>query len=288
MIKIKTAEEIELMREPCRITRDVLDLLGKSVKEGMTTAALDKIAFAFIKDCGAEPAFLGYYGYPASTCISLDDMVVHGIPNEKSVIAPDMIISVDVGAVKNGFVGDAARSFYVGEISPEKKKLIDVTRECFFEAVKDLRDGTPLGDIGYNVQKHAEENGFSVVREMVGHGVGREMHEDPSVPNFGKKGTGIRLKKGMTIAIEPMINMGQRYVKFLSDGWGVATKDGMPSAHYENTVLITADGAEMYLRMKKFERRTGAPFAYWIEPSIVALIRGLAHDDAETRGPSAC
>ena len=143
MIKIKTAEEIELMREPCRITRDVLDLLKKSVKEGMSTLALDKIAFEYIKDCGAEPAFLGYYGYPASTCISLEDMVVHGIPNEKSIIKPDMIVSVDVGAVKNGFVGDAARSFYVGEISAEKKKLIDVTQECFFEAVKDLRDGTP-------------------------------------------------------------------------------------------------------------------------------------------------
>ncbi len=245
MIKIKTAEEIELMREPCRITRDVLDLLKKSVKEGMSTLALDKIAFEYIKDCGAEPAFLGYYGYPASTCISLEDMVVHGIPNEKSIIKPDMIVSVDVGAVKNGFVGDAARSFYVGEISAEKKKLIDVTQECFFEAVKDLRDGTPLGDIGYKVQKHAEENGFSVVREMVGHGVGRQMHEDPSVPNFGKKGTGVRLKKGMTIAIEPMINMGERYVKFLADGWGVATKDGKPSAHYENTVAITEDGVEI-------------------------------------------
>lgn len=245
MITIKTAADIEAMREPCRITRDVLELMGKSLREGMTTAELDKIAFEFIKDSGAEPAFLGYCGYPASSCISLDDMVVHGIPDRKTVIRPGVIVSIDVGAVKNGFVGDAARSFFTGEISAEKKKLIDVTRECFFEAVKDLSAGTPLGDIGYRVQKHAEENGYSVVREMVGHGVGREMHEDPSVPNFGKKGTGIRLKAGMTIAIEPMINMGERFVKFLPDGWGVATKDGKPSAHYENTVLIREDGTEI-------------------------------------------
>ena len=186
MISIKTAEEIEAMREPCAITRDVLDLLGRSLREGMTTAELDRIAFEFIKDCGAEPAFLGYCGYPASACISLDDMVVHGIPNDKQVIKEGVIVSIDVGAVKNGFVGDAARSFYVGDISAEKKKLIDVTRECFFEAIEDLCEGSPLGDIGYRVQKHAEENGFSVVREMVGHGVGRKMHEDPSVPNYGK------------------------------------------------------------------------------------------------------
>ena len=245
MISIKTAEEIEAMRDPCAITRDVLDLLGRSLREGMTTAELDRIAFEFIKDCGAEPAFLGYCGYPASACISLDDMVVHGIPNDKQVIKEGVIVSIDVGAVKNGFVGDAARSFYVGDISAEKKKLIDVTRECFFEAIEDLCEGSPLGDIGYRVQKHAEENGFSVVREMVGHGVGRKMHEDPSVPNYGKKGTGIRLKAGMTLAIEPMINMGERYVNFLSDGWGVATRDGKPSAHYENTVLITKEGTEI-------------------------------------------
>ncbi|PWM72188.1 MAG: type I methionyl aminopeptidase [Bacillota bacterium] len=245
MITVKTAAEIEAMREPCAITRDVLDVLGRSLREGMTTAALDKIAFEFIKDSGAEPAFLGYCGYPASACISLDDMVVHGIPDEKTYIESGVIVSIDVGAVKNGFVGDAARSFYIGDISAEKKKLIDVTRECFFKAIEDLGDGSPLGDIGYRVQKHAEENGFSVVREMVGHGVGRKMHEDPSVPNYGKRGTGIRLKAGMTLAIEPMINMGERYVNFLSDGWGVATKDGKPSAHYENTVLITETGTEI-------------------------------------------
>ena len=237
MISIKTAEEIEAMREPCAITRDVLDLLGRSLREGMTTAELDRIAFEFIKDCGAEPAFLGYCGYPASACISLDDMVVHGIPNDKQVIKEGVIVSIDVGAVKNGFVGDAARSFYVGDISAEKKKLIDVTRECFFEAIEDLCEGSPLGDIGYRVQKHAEENGFSVVREMVGHGVGRKMHEDPSVPNYGKKGTGIRLKAGMTLAIEPMINMGERYVNFLSDGWGVVSVSPARAVKYTTSLM---------------------------------------------------
>lgn len=245
MITIKSEEDISLMREPCRITRDVLGVLEKSIREGMTTKELDKIAFEFIKDCGAEPTFLGYYGYPASTCISIDDMVVHGIPSDKIFIKPDSIISIDVGATKNGFVGDAARSFYAEYLSDEKKRLVDVTRECFFKAVENLSDGTPLGDIGYYVQTHAEANGYSVVREMVGHGVGRKMHEDPSVPNFGKKGTGIRLKKGTTLAIEPMINMGAKEVKFLADGWGVATKDGKPSAHYENTVVITDEGVEI-------------------------------------------
>ena len=245
MITIKTAEDIALMREPCSLTGEVLKYLGSSLKEGMTTKALDKLAYEFIKDNGATPAFLGYYDYPASTCISIDEMVVHGIPSDKIYIKSDSIISIDIGVVKNGFVGDAARSFYVGGISSEKKRLIDVTKECFFKAIENLTDGSPLGDIGYKVQTHAESNGYSVVREMVGHGIGRKMHEDPSVPNYGKKGTGIRLKKGMTIAIEPMINMGKKEVVFLSDGWGVQTKDKSPSAHYENTVLITDNGVEI-------------------------------------------
>lgn len=245
MITIKSEKDISLMREPCRLTKEVLELLGKSVKEGITTKQLDKIAYEFIKDNGAVPAFLGYHGYPATTCISLDDMVVHGIPSDKQFITPDMIISIDVGVVKNGFVGDAARSFYAEYISDEKKRLIEVTRECFFKAVENISAGSPLYDIGYHVQQHAEANGYSVVREMVGHGIGRQMHEDPSVPNYGKKGTGIRLKAGMTLAIEPMINMGAKEVKFLSDGWGVATRDGKPSAHYENTVLITDNGTEI-------------------------------------------
>ena len=172
-------------------------------------------------------------------------MVVHGIPSDEAVIKDGQIISIDVGVLYNGWQGDAARTFMVGNVSEEKRKLVKTTQECFFKAVENLRDGTPLGDIGYHVQTHAENNGYSVVRALVGHGIGRQMHEDPSVPNYGKKGTGIRLKKGMTIAIEPMINMGTYQVDFLSDGWSVVTRDRLPSAHYENTVAITENGVEI-------------------------------------------
>lgn len=245
MITIKTPSEIALMHESGKLTRDVLELAGRSIRPGMTTKELDKIAHDFIRDNGAYPSFLGYGGYPASTCISINDMVVHGIPSDDIIIREGDIVSVDVGTILNGWQGDAARTFAVGEISEEKKKLVKVTEECFFKAVENLKSGTPLGDIGYNVQTHAEANGFSVVRALVGHGIGREMHEDPSVPNYGKKGTGIRLKAGMVIAIEPMINAGVYQVDFMSDGWGVKTRDRRPSAHYENTVAILEDGVEI-------------------------------------------
>lgn len=245
MITIKTPSEIALMRESGKLTRDVLELAGRSIRPGMTTKELDKIAHDFIRDNGAYPSFLGYGGYPASTCISINDMVVHGIPSDDIIIREGDIVSVDVGTILNGWQGDAARTFAVGEISEEKKKLVKVTEECFFKAVENLKSGTPLGDIGYNVQTHAEANGFSVVRALVGHGIGREMHEDPSVPNYGKKGTGIRLKAGIVIAIEPMINAGVYQVDFMSDGWGVKTRDRRPSAHYENTVAILEDGVEI-------------------------------------------
>ena len=245
MITIKTEEQIAKMRESGKITKNVLDLIGKTIKSGMTTKELDKIAYDYIKSCGAEPSFLGYSGYPASLCVSIDDMVVHGIPSKDIVIKEGQIVSVDVGVIYNGWQGDAARTFAIGEISAEKKKLIEVTEQCFFKAIEDLRDGTPIGNIGHNVQHHAESNGFSVVRALVGHGIGREMHEDPSVPNYGIRGTGIRLKKGMALAIEPMINAGTHKVNFMSDGWGVKTADGRPSAHYENTVVITSNGVEV-------------------------------------------
>ena len=211
----------------------------------MTTKDLDRIAYDYITKCGATPSFLGYNGYPASICASIDEMVVHGIPSDDVIIKEGQLVSIDVGVIYNGWQGDAARTFAVGKVSPEKEKLLKVTEECFFKAIENLRDGTPLGDIGYKIQTHAESNGFSVVRALVGHGIGRQMHEDPSVPNYGKKGTGIRLKKGMTIAIEPMINAGVYQVDFLSDGWSVVTKDRKPSAHYENTVAITEDGVEI-------------------------------------------
>lgn len=245
MITVKTPAEIEKMREAGRLTKNVLDLIGKSIKEGMTTKDLDKIAFDYIKSCGAQPSFLGYGGFPASICASIDEMVVHGIPSDDAIIKNGQIVSIDVGVIYNGWQGDAARTFMIGDVSDEKKKLVKVTEECFFNAVEHLKDGTPLGDIGYYVQSHAEANGFSVVRALVGHGIGKEMHEDPSVPNYGKKGTGIRLKAGMTIAIEPMINAGVYQVDFMSDGWGVKTKDRRPSAHYENTVAITENGVEI-------------------------------------------
>ena len=245
MITLKTDAEIERMRISGKLTANVLDLLGKNIRPGITTAELDRIAYDYIKSVGAEPSFLNYEGYPASTCISIDDRVVHGIPSDNAFVKEGQIVSVDVGVKYDGYHGDAARTFLVGEVSEEKKKLVRVTRECFFKAVENLRAGTPLGDIGYCVQSHAEANGYGVVRALVGHGIGREMHEDPSVPNYGRKGTGIRLKSGTVIAIEPMINMGTWQVKFLGDGWGVVTADGKPSAHYENTVVIKDDGVEI-------------------------------------------
>lgn len=245
MITIKTDAEIARMRESGRITKEVLDLIGREIRAGLTTKDLDKIAHEYITSCGAYPSFLGYSGYPASICASVDEMVVHGIPSEDIVIKEGQIVSIDVGVEYDGWQGDAARTFMIGEVSPEKRKLVKVAEECFFKAIENLRDGTPLGNIGYAVQTHAESNGFSVVRALVGHGIGQEMHEDPSVPNYGKKGTGIRLKKGMALAIEPMINAGVYQVDFMSDGWGVRTRDRRPSAHYENTVVITDNGVEI-------------------------------------------
>ena len=245
MIKVKTPAEIALMRESGRITKNVLELIGREIRAGMTTKDLDNLAYDYIKSCGAYPSFLGYSGYPASICASIDDVVVHGIPSDDIVIREGQLVSIDVGVIYNDWQGDAARTFMIGDVGEQKKKLVKVTEECFFRAIEHLKDGTPLGNIGYAVQSHAEANGFSVVRALVGHGIGREMHEDPSVPNYGKKGTGIRLKSGMTIAIEPMINAGVYQVDFMADGWGVRTKDRLPSAHYENTVAITENGVEI-------------------------------------------
>lgn len=245
MINIKTDAEIALMRESGRLTKETLDYLGSKIRVGMSTKELDDLAYEFITSNGAYPSFLGYSGYPASICASIDDMVVHGIPSNDIIIRDGQIVSIDVGVIYNGWQGDAARTFLVGNVSEDKRKLVKVTEECFFKAVQNLKDGSPIGDIGYNVQTHAEANGFSVVRALTGHGIGKEMHEDPSVLNYGKKGTGIRLRKGMVIAIEPMINMGTYKVDFMPDGWGVKTKDRLPSAHYENTVAITDNGVEI-------------------------------------------
>lgn len=232
------------MREPCRIMRDALDYLGNQLKAGMTTADVNALADDYIRSRGAIPSCLGYCGYPASVCVSVNEQVVHGIPGER-IIRDGDIVSLDFCAYKNGYHADAARTFLVGDVSEEKRRLVRVTEECFFKAVENLKAGTPLYDIGAAVQKHAESNGYSVVRALVGHGIGKEMHEDPAVPNFGKAGTGVRLKAGTVLCIEPMINMGGYQVDFLSDGWTVETRDKQPSAHYENTVVIRGDGVEI-------------------------------------------
>lgn len=245
MISIKSDKEIALMRESCRIVKETLEFVGKNIHAGMTTKEVDELVYRYITASGAVPSSLGYCGYPASSCVSVNEVVVHGIPSDRILLDGD-IVSVDITAEKNGYNGDACRTFLIGNVSEEKRKLVKVTEECFFKALEGLRAGTPLYDIGYAVQTHAEANGYGVVRDLVGHGIGRAMHEDPSVPNYGKRGTGIRLKAGMTICIEPMINMGTWRVVFdKNDGWTVRTADGKPAAHYENTVLITEDGVEI-------------------------------------------
>ena len=245
MITVKSREEIAKMRESGKLTGDLLKYLGSEIRAGMSTKELDRLAYEYIRSFGAMPSFLNYAGYPASICASIDETVVHGIPSDNIIVREGQIVSIDVGVILNGWQGDAARSFLIGECSEEKKKLVRVTEECFYKAVEHLTDGTPVGDIGYYVQTHAESNGFSVVRALTGHGIGKEMHEDPSVPNYGKKGTGIRLKAGNVIAIEPMINAGTFKVEFMRDGWTCKTLDRRPSAHYENTVAITENGAEI-------------------------------------------
>ena len=245
MVTVKSDKEIEFMRESCRIVKETLDFVGKNIRAGMTTKDVDELVYRYITSCGAYPSELGYEGYPASSCVSVNEVVVHGIPSDRIILDGD-IVSVDITAEKNGFHGDACRTFLIGTVSEEKRRLVKVTEECFFKAIEGLKAGTPLFDIGYKVQTHAESNGYGVVRALTGHGIGRSMHEDPSVPNYGKAGTGIRLKSGMTICIEPMINMGTYKVNFnREDGWTVTTADGLPAAHYENTVLIKDDGVEI-------------------------------------------
>lgn len=245
MVTVKTAEEIGLMRKANQIVRDSLALIEEKIKPGMTTKQLDKIVYDYITGCDATPSFLGYEGYPASACISIDEEVVHGIPSDKRYIEEGQIVSVDIGSIYRGYNGDAARTFAVGKISAEKQKLIDVTKQSFFEGVKILKKGVRLGDLGHAIQSYVEANGFSVVRALVGHGIGTDMHEDPEVPNYGRAGHGLRLKANMTIAIEPMVNAGTYDVVMLDDGWTVVTADGKPSAHYENTVAITEGGVEI-------------------------------------------
>lgn len=241
----KMQSEIDAMREPCSIVRDTLAFIGDRIKVGMTTKEVDELAERYIRSAGAYPSCLGYGGFPASACVSVNDVVVHGIPDDKTVLKDGDIVSVDLCAYKNGFHGDGARTFLIGNVSEEKRLLVKRTEECFFKGIENLRAGTPLYDIGYRVQKHAESFGYGVIRAYTGHGIGREMHEDPSVPNYGRLGTGMRLKAGTVICIEPMISMGDHRVRVLDDDWGAVTVDGSPAAHYENTVVVLEDGVEI-------------------------------------------
>lgn len=249
MIYLKSSSEIESMRQAGKIVAETLLMIEDFVKPGVTTAELDKIAEDYILKCGAKPSFKGYSGFPASLCTSLNEEVVHGIPRQVMLKEGD-IISIDCGAFFKGFHGDAARTFPVGKIDNEAQRLIDVTRESFFEGVSHLQANKRIGDISHAIQSYVEANGFSVVREYVGHGIGKEMHEEPSVPNFGKPGRGPKIYKGMVIAIEPMVNQGTYAVKQKSDGWTVVTLDNKLSAHYENTVAILDNGPEILTMIK--------------------------------------
>ena len=249
MIVLKTSHELSLMREACRISAGALKVAGEAVEPGVTTAQIDKIGPEYILKPGAPPGFLNYNGFPATACISINDEIIHGIPSHRRVIKSGDIVSIDLGASINGYTGDNAATFACGDISPEAKRLCDVTRESLYEGIKKAVAGGRLGDIGFAIASYCEERGFSVVREYTGHGVGANLHEDPSVPNFGTPGRGVRLLPGMTIAIEPMINQGSAAIRTQPDGWTVRTKDGKLSAHFEHTVAITADGPKIMTQL---------------------------------------
>lgn len=244
MIYLKTAGDFDKMRVAGRVVRDTLLLMEEKCKEGIATLELDKIARDFIESQGAKPSFLNYNGFPFSICASVNEEVVHGFPGKYKLQEGD-IVSIDVGAVINGFHGDAARTFLIGNVNPEKKKLVEVTKECFFRGANEFKEDNRLSDIGIAVQGYAESFGYGVVREMVGHGIGRNMHEDPEVPNYFTGRRGPRLQKGMALAIEPMINLGTPDIYCKDNGWTVVTADGKPSAHYENTTILTENGLEI-------------------------------------------
>ncbi len=245
MIVLKTSRELSVMKEACRISAGALQLIGKSIEPGITTAELDKMAEKYIISQGAKPNFKGLYGFPATACISINNEVIHGIPSASRKIKEGDIVSVDLGAVFEGYNGDNAATFAVGAVSDTAKRLIEATRESLYEGIKAAVAGGRIGDIGNSISSYVEAKGFSVVREFVGHGIGAKLHEEPEVPNYGTAGKGIRLMPGMTIAIEPMINAGLPGVKTLSDGWTVVTRDGSLSAHFEHTVLISSDGPQI-------------------------------------------
>lgn len=253
MIPVKNEKDIILMRKVNALVAQTLDYIEAFIKEGVTTANLDALAEEFIISHGAKPNFKNYNGFPATACISINDVVVHGIPSPEAILKEGDIVSVDLGAVLNGFHGDAARTFPVGKISVGRQKLIDAVKRSFFEGLSQVRPGKRVGDISAAIQASVESSGYSVVRVMVGHGIGKRLHEEPSIPNFGPPGQGAILKKGYCLAIEPMINAKGHKVKFDSDGWTCRTFDGSDSAHYENTVLVTDNGCEILTKTKDLQ-----------------------------------
>lgn len=242
MIHLKNSQQITLMKDAGRITGEALLLARDMVRPGITTYEIDEAIRRYIEKCGAKPTFLGYGGFPASACISVNDEVIHGIPSKKKVLKEGDIVKIDTGATYRGYVGDSARTIPVGTVSAEAQKLIEVTRQSFFKGVEQVKVGNRLGDIGAAIDGYVVANGFSTVKRYVGHGIGTDMHEPPDVPNYGTAGRGIRLCAGMTIAIEPMVNVGREDVRELPDGWTVKTADGKLSAHYENTIALTSEG----------------------------------------------
>jgi methionyl aminopeptidase len=244
MVYYKTEEEIGLVRESSLLVGKTLAEVAKHVQPGVTTLELDAVAEAFIRDHGAEPGFKGYNGFPNSLCTSVNEQVVHGIPNNQPLRDGD-IVSVDCGVLLNGFYGDSAYTFEVGEVSDEIKQLLRVTKECLSRAIENAHAGLRIGDIGHAVQSHAEEQGYGVVRELVGHGLGKSLHEAPEVPNYGRRGNGLKLRPGLVLAIEPMINLGVKEVRQSSDGWTIVTADGKPSAHFEHDIVVRKGKAEV-------------------------------------------
>lgn len=244
-VTIKSAREIELMREAGKILAKTHEELAKAVRPGISTMDIDRLGEEIIRSYGCIPSFKNYNGYPASICVSVNDEVVHGIPSKKRILQEGDIVSLDAGVIYKGFHSDAARTHAVGEISPEAKKLIEVTKQSFFEGIKYAKPGNHLNDISSAIQAYAESFGYSVVRDLVGHGIGEHLHEEPEIPNFSQRKKGIRLQPGMTLAVEPMINAGRLDVEWLDDDWTVVTEDGSLSAHYENTILICESGPEI-------------------------------------------
>jgi methionyl aminopeptidase len=257
MIYLKTEEEIELLRISNQIVAKTLAEIAKIIAPGITTMQLNKRADEFIRDNGGIPNFLNYGGFPGSICTSINENIVHGIPSNKVFLKEGDIISIDCGVVKNGFHGDSAYTFCIGEVDPQVVNLLKTTKESLYKGIEQAVEGKRLGDIGNAVQTYCEERGYSVVREMVGHGVGRDLHEDPEVPNYGRKGNGIMLKSGMTIAIEPMINLGERYLVFENDGWTTRTRDRKPSAHFEHSVAIRPGKADILSSFQYVEEVLG-------------------------------